>query len=247
MSGKRLSAVFIVLLAALPACIPQPSTGLDLTVRGNLFMVFNRTSGSAQASAAAKVNDVYVPFTRIDLADDQVLSVNGVPLTPNWATVLTFGIVGQVAAQFGAVSAPGVYTIAFNDRGRVSTMTVTPPQDFTAFTPAAGSQVSRSSFVVTWSPSGESGVTIDVTVSGLMPDTGDDYDTDNLPDPQSVYLTGLADNGSVTIGLADLAPLLPGAVTLSVDRVRTVPQSLGLAGGTIQLLVTKEVALTLKD
>jgi len=248
MLARNLSLTFcaIGLLAGGAGCFQQSTLGLDLSVRGHLSMSIQRASGSAQATAVAGINDTQVPFAQLNLTDDQSLTVGGVKLEPNIVTLLSLGLFGQVAALVPSVNSPSTYSISFDDRGTISTMTAQPPQDFVTVTPESGT-IPRGAFTINWTPTGESGVTVDIFVSGLTPDDGDSFDDDFEDDPISASVVNLPDTGSATVGIGDLAFFLAGPVTVSVERVKSVPQALGFAQGNVNLRITRSLNLTLTD
>jgi hypothetical protein len=234
----------VILAAMVTGCPITSSQGVDLGVRGILSLLISRQSGSATAYAGASVRDNTTIWNLLELADDQVISVNGVDLSPTLlALVLGLGIENvQVAAEIGAVNAPESYSITFDNQGEVASMTVTPPTDFTSVTPATGTQVSKTGFTVTWSPTGEADVLVDIVIEGLGPD-GEDQDTD--PDTEIVTLSNLSDDGTVTIGAGDLSSFLTGTITVSVKRFLTFSQTLGFASGQVRTEVVQQISLTL--
>ncbi len=244
---KRNLVLATMLLAVLGGgCAVVSSEGVDLSVRGMLSLLISRESTSATANTGASVRDNAAVFTLLDLADDQVLSVNGVTLQPTLVNII-FGLGFedfQVVAEIGSVDAPSTYSISFDNQGEVATMTVTPPADFTSVAPAAGSSVSKAGFTATWAPSGETDVLAAVVIVGLEADGSDD-DTD--PDASSVTLSNLPDSGTVSVGASDLNDLLPGDITLTVQRYRTTTQTLGFASGDVRVQVFQDVALTLTN
>lgn len=236
----------MILALTLTGCPITPSQGVDLSVRGVLSLLISQESGSATASAGASVRDNQAILTLLQLADDQVLSVSGVELHLTLVALL-FGLGlenTQVVAEIGAVEAPESYTVSFDDQGQTTSMTVTPPANFTSATPAAGSQVSSAGFNVSWSPSGVAGVLVDIVIQGLQADE-DDEDTE--PDTKYVTLSNFSDDGTATVGASDLEELLPGVITVTVKRFHTYPQSLGFASGNVRVEVFYEIALTLTD
>jgi hypothetical protein len=230
---------FPYVLAALLVGCTTSSTGLDLSLRGVLHMVLSRQSGSDTLNASATVEDNGTFARNIDLANDQILSVNGTQLTP--ATVVN--IFGYRTADLDAVDAPSQYEVAFDNQGTALSMNVTPPEDFTATGPAEGDTVSASGFDVTWSPSGAADTKVQINLSGIGPD-GNDQDT--APDLAFQTFGDLADDGSATISTNDLSPFIAGTMTLTIRRYSDFEQSIGFANGEVRTEIVKTVTLTLQ-
>lgn len=212
--------------------------GLDLTVRGRLSLHIDRESTSAQARVFGSVNDIKsFLFPVIVPDDDQVLTVNNVTI-PH-----LFGLYG---ANIASVDAPDGYTVAFEYKGNVKSLVVTPLTDFTSVTPADGSEVSRQGFDITWSSSGDADALVDVKIRGLKKYS---YDDDDEDDPNKTFelINNLPDSGSVRIGKADLAKFLNGGIDLSVSRYRKFSGDLGLAETSIRVSNTSKKSLTLTD
>lgn len=212
------------------------AAGLDLAVRGVLNLLISRESTSANAQVSGRIYDngsILNPV--IQLADDQVLSVNGVAIA---------NPLGFFGGTVGSVDAPNIYTVSFDNRGTLASMNVTPPVDFTSVTPAAGSQVSKQGFDIGWTPSGDANVLVDIKITGLEPDGADDGED---PDVKVADLENLPDNGTAHVGAADMTDFLVGGVIVEVTRFRSFPQDLGLAGGQVRVEISKTVVLGLTE
>src|SRR6185436_4494178 len=96
------------------------SIGLDLSLRGVLNLVLSRESDSSSIRADAIVKD-NGSVANVELADNQILSVNGTNLTPGFINLL-----GHVGAELLAVDAPNSYAINFDNAGSVQSMTAAP-------------------------------------------------------------------------------------------------------------------------
>jgi len=214
--------------------------GLDLGVRGRLTLHIERESTSAEADVFGSVNDIKsLFFPVIVLEKDQVLSVNSVKI-PH--------LFGLHDGEIGSVNAPDTYTVTFDNKGSVKSVVVTPPADFAAFSPDNGVDVSRTGFEITWAPSGDAEVLVDVKIRGLKKvATEDDDDDEDDPTKTWKYISNLPDSGSVTIGEADLAKFLNGEIDLSVSRVRKFSGDVGLADTAIRVSCTMKRSLTLTD
>lgn len=214
-------------------CPPDPGFGLDLSKRGFLTLVISRESTSAQAEVYGSINDNAFPFRAISLTDKQALTVNDVKIGQ---------VLGFFQSNLGAVDAPGGYTVKFNNDGAVARMSLVPPADFTSVTPAEGAQVSRQSLDVTWSPSGDADLRVSIEMTGRGPDGSDD---NSDPDNALKTIRDLPDNGRVRIGASDLAGFLNGSLSLRVMRFRSRNQELGLADGSVRIMIEKKIGVTL--
>lgn len=234
---RKLAFVGTMCLALASTGCPTPVTGLDLSVRGVLNLVISRIASSSIVSARATVWDNGSFLSLITLDSDQFFTVDGSRL--NGVPFLN----GVYLTQVGVVNPPGTYTVAFNNKGTVMNMAVSLPDDFTATNPPDGSNVSKSGFTVSWSPSGAANTRVDIEIEGLGPD-GSDSDTD--PDQVSKLLTNLPDTGSANVGTADLSGFNTGAIKLTIRRFREFNQTIGLAEGTVRTEVVREIALNLQ-
>lgn len=228
--------IWAILLPAAVVVGCTSTVGVDLSIRGVLSFLISRESASASAHASASVGDNMSILT-FQLEGGQGFSINGTPLRPPL-------IGAQQTADVGAVDAPGSYSIDYHDGGDTTNMSVSPPADFASVTPAAGAQVSKTGFTMTWTPSGEADVLVDIVISGLEPDGTDD---DSSPDLRQVTLGNLADDGMVSVGASNLNSFLLGDITVTVKRFRTVAQSLGFASGEVRVEIFQDIALTLTD
>ena len=226
----------ILLPAAVVAGCTTSTIGVDLSIRGVLSFLISRESASATAHASASVGDNTSIFT-FELEGGQGFSIDGIPFRPPL-------IGAQHTADVGAVNAPGSYSIDFHDRGDTTNMAVSPPADFTSVTPAAGTQVSKTGFTITWTPSGEADVLVDIIIDGLEPDGTDD---DSAPEFGRVSLRNLADNGMVSVGAGNLNSFLPGDITVTFIRFRTITQSLGFESGEVRVEIFQNIALMLSE
>ncbi|MBN2559383.1 MAG: hypothetical protein JXQ75_00430 [Phycisphaerae bacterium] len=242
----RIVCCALMLSVCLATGCRTSSEGIDLTERGVLTLMINRVSESTVATATAQVTDnniLSIPGTQIVLADDQVLSINDVPLTATALTIL--GLDATVSATIEAADAPDTYTISFDNQGVTTTFETTPPKDFTEVTPEPSAEVSRDGFELTWEPSDDDGVTVTVTISG----SGVSYAEDGSAQvvDHVVTLSDLADDGAVTIGSTQLYEFVNGDITVAVTRVKSVSQKLGFSGGTIRMEIGLEISLTLVE
>ncbi|MBN2560095.1 MAG: hypothetical protein JXQ75_04120 [Phycisphaerae bacterium] len=229
-------ALSIGLTALAVGSCATSAVGLDLTLRGMLNLLISRESTAATAQVSGSIYDNGSTINLvIQLENDQVLSVNGVPIA---------NPLGFFGGTLGSVNAPDAYTVSFNNKGSVASMDVTPPVDYTSVTPADGTQVAKQGFDVTWSPSGDADVMVDIEITGLGPDGAD---SDGDPDVAVTLLQNLADDASVHVGAADLADFLAGEIAVEISRFRTFPEDLGLAGGQARVEIVKTVTLDLTD
>lgn len=233
---RRVRLFLLVPLALSLSC--TSSVGLDLAARGLLNFFITRQSTASNVTATAFVTDggaFGLPI--IDLQANQTFSVNNIQLQK-----LFFG---THFATLGAVDHTGSYTVTFNNAGTVASMVVSPPVDFTASSPAAGTTVQRSTgFGATWSPSGDANVLVDLEIRGLKADGNDDG---TEPDTKVETIRNLPDNGAATVGAANLAEFLNGAITFKITRFRPFPQTIGLSGGSVRVEIYVERGLTLAD
>ena len=63
----------------------------------------------------------------------------------------------------------------------------------------------------------------------------------------SVSLTGLADDGELTIGSAQLNQFIAGDIAIVLTRTKSVSQKLGFASGTITFDISYTLKLELVD
>ncbi len=233
----------VVLPLLLVAGCPLSSDSVDLSARGNLTLVVSRTSESAIATATAQVADnsiLSLTHRKITLADDQILSVNDVPLA---ATTLTdLGLDATVSATIEAVEAPYKYTLSFDNQGVTTTFKVAPPDDFSDVTPAASTVVSRSGFDLTWEPVDDD-ATVSITIAGQVVSYASDGSA--RVGAGTVSLADLADDGGISIGSAQLSGFVAGDITVTLTRAKTASQKLGFSAGTIRLEIVRTIPLTL--
>ncbi len=227
----------ILSLVSIGGCTWTDGDGLDLSVRGRLTLSINRESGSAKAKVFGSVNDLNAWFFPvIVLSNTQVLSVNDVKATH---------ALGFFDTEIGAVNAPSGYTVTFDDKGTIKSLVVTPPVDFSGLTPADTNEVSRTGFDITWSPSGDPDVRVEVRIRGLSKNEWED-DDDDEPGYTLETISNLSDSGSVTVGEPDLAKFLNGEIELRVTRYRKYSGDLGFKESSIRVscVATRSVILT---
>ncbi len=237
-------AMLATSILSLASCTTS-SEGIDLTERGVLTLVINRVSESAIATAAAQVRDDDSLFEiKIELADDQIISINNVPLTATTRTVL--GLDATVASTIESVDAPDSYTVSFDNQGVETTVEIEAPEDFGDVAPESANQVTRDGFDLEWDQLEEDDeATVTISITGLTLSYTDDGALQAVD--HVVSLPGLVDDGGVTIGSAQLAAFLSGELTVTLRRTHIVSQKLGFADGTVVLEVDREIALTLID
>jgi hypothetical protein len=235
----RITLGFLTLTAGgLLAGCPAPTEGIDLTTRGGVLARISRQSGSGVADASASFYDTMAGLFNnpgLVLQSGQRLLVNGVPLT---APAL---LPAQNYATVNAVTAPSAYTLVFENNGAVSQMTAVPPAEVAITAPTDGASVSKSGFAIQWTPGTDPSATVGVHVYGQIPDPNSPGATVG----SYAFTATVADSGSVNVGSADLAELLPGPIEIQVSRERVVPQTLGLAAGTVTLECWQQVVVTL--
>lgn len=234
----------LILPVLLAAGCPTTSEGIDLTERGVLTLAIGRVSESTVARARALVSDndiLSIPYTEIVLADDQILSVNGTPLTET--TWTEFGLDATVSATIAAVDAPDTYTISFDNQGVITMFEATPPEDFSEVTPAPSTEVFRDGFELAWEPSDDSDTTVDIAITGSIFAYAEDGSVEVVE--YAVTLQDLADDGDVTIGPGALYQFLAGDLSVTLTRVKSITQKLGFSAGTIRLEIDYTVPLTL--
>ncbi len=246
MESRRVYRTIVGIVAfplLLVAGCPLSSDSVDLSARGNMTLVVNRASESAIATATAQVTDnniLSLAHRKITLADDQILSVNDVPLT---ATTLTdLGLDATLTATIEAVESPYKYTVSFDNEGVTTTFKVAPPDDFSAVTPAASTVVLRSGFDLTWEPADDD-ATVSITIAGQVVSYASDGSAH--VGAGTVSLADLADDGSVSIGSAQLSEFVVGDITVTLTRAKTASQKLGFSAGTIRLEIVRQIPLTL--
>ena len=224
------------------ACPPPVDTdGLDLGVRGHVYLEISRDSGKASADVTASVLDGgagLLVLQLLELSPMQVLSVSGVPLShgfldfPSW-----------VSATIPALTPPDTYSISFDNNGEVQQMRATAVNETLIVAPPADSGVSKSGFVVDWTPFGEHGVLVDIEIAGQVPDP-------ERPGSTKISYKSLddrADTGSLAIEPDSLADFLPGTVEVTNSRHRSTPQALGFASGSVVVKSTDTRRLLLTD
>ncbi len=219
---------------------PEPTVGIDLAARGGVSVRISQQTGSGLADASAAFYDTMAGLfnnPNLVLQSDQHLTVNGVPLTASWL------LPAQNYATVNAVISPGAYAIAFDNGGAVAQMSAVPPAEVAITTPTEGASVSKSGFSILWTPGSDPNETIGVHVYGLISDPNAPGGTVG----HYAYTAQVADSGSVAVGGTDLAPLLPGTIEIQVTRERTIPQTLGLAAGTVTLEIYQRRNLTLTN
>ena len=225
------------------------SEGIDLSERGELTLAITRVSASAIATVAATVEDAASLSTQIVLSDDQIVTVNEIPLVSTSDTIL--GLDATLTATIESVDAPDIYEIAFDNEGVVTSFKVTPPVDFDAATPESGTEVSRDGFDLAWELVDEEDAEEDddVTLTIALTGTAYYYDDDlNLQSTEyTVMLDNLADDGEISIGSAELYPFVAGDITVTLVRQKLISQKLGFASGTFRLQVVREIELTLVE
>ena len=215
------------------------SIGLDLSLRGVLTLALTRESDSSSVRADAFVKDNGSVATNVELESNQVLSVNGINLSPGFISLF-----GHVGAELSAVESPTAYSINFDNAGDVKTMTVVPPENFSATSPKDGDTVNTGGFTVTWSPSGAADTKVDVELRGIGPD-GPDADSD--ADVLFKTFPDLDDDGSTNISDTDLSGFNTGVLNLEIHRFREVEQAIGFAEGHVRLTIVKKMALNLEE
>lgn len=244
-SNRVLFAVGAFAVLLFGGC-PTSSTGLDLSADGVLELVISRISGSSLATATAVVTEntlLAITSSKIALADDQVISVNSVPLTETTKSAL--GLDAAVDATIEAVDEPDEYTISFDNQGEVTTVDALPPADFDDISPERETEVTRDGFELTWDPAGDDDATINVTITGLVATAAADGSPQVIE--FDVPLEGLADDGELTIGSAQLFGFLTGSINVRVTRVKSISRNLGFADGEIRFEIAKVVPLRLVD
>ena len=240
----RILTAAIALPVLLTAGCLTSSEGIDLTERGVLVLTVSRVSGSALATAVAGVtDDLSITSSGILLADDQILYVNDVPLSATARTAL--GLEATYTATVEGVEAPDTYAISFDNEGVVTSIEVEPPEDFTDVEPDSSDEVERDGFELTWDVSDDDDVTITITIVGSVLSYDDDGNLEVVE--YAVSLPGLVDDGGINIGSAELSAFVAGDITVALTRVRTVTPKLGFTEGTIQLMVSHELPLTLVE
>lgn len=222
------------------------SEGIDLTEDGVLTLVISRVSASAIATATAGVVDngiLSLSSGKIVLVDDQVLSVNNVPLTPT--TLTDLGLDATVSATIEAVEAPDTYTISFDNQGVITTCEATPPEDFSEVTPEPSTEVPRDGFELEWKPLGDDDVTVTITITGSALSYEEDGSVQVVD--YDVSLSDLADDGDIAIGSTELYQFLAGDISVTLTRVKSISQKLGFSDGTIRLEIGREIPLVLVE
>ncbi|MBU0718833.1 MAG: hypothetical protein KJ749_11335, partial [Planctomycetes bacterium] len=215
--------------------------GLDLSIRGDVSLSISRGLGDSDVVASASVVDNaggYLIAPMLELTPDQVFRVNSVALAHQFYDLPTV-----VSGVVRAVEPPGAYTIEFDDNGRVSQMLVTAVSEVRIAAPAAGATVSKAGFTVTWTPSYDADVLIEISVSGEKVD----LDSSTGTSPSCAYFQALPDNGSSSVNANALADLLPGTFDVTIRRYREVPQTLGFAEGLITVETSHHIAILLTD
>jgi len=242
-----MTSILALCLAPIAAGCTSTTEGLDLTENGILTLILHRVSGSAVATAAATVKDAGLLGAlgqSLVLADDQIISVNNVPLSAS--TLTSLGIESAYSATIEAVDEPDTYTIEFDDAGVVTSVELTPPEDFEDVTPETGDEVTYDGFTLQWeAPDDEDDATIDITLSGYALSYNSAGSVDTVE--YAVAFNDLADDGSVSIGETDLQYFTPGALTLTLTRTKAVSQKTGFAAGSLTMTITKTLTLDLTD
>jgi len=244
---KRTRALIVSGAVALPLLLiagcPTSSEGIDLTERGELTMVITRASESTIATATAQVMDsgiIAIADRKITLADDQILSINEVPLT---ATTLTdLGLDTAVAAVIEAVEDDEEYTIEFDNQGTKTMIDVSPPEDFAGVEPDRLDEVDRGGFDIVWDASNDDTL-VSVVITGQIYAYLEDGSLGIVEGTLS--LPNLPDDGELSIGAAELNQFINGDITVTLTREMTISQKLGFTEGTFYLRITLETPLTL--
>lgn len=213
---------------------PTPTDGLDLSKRGDVQVTLTRALGRASAEVSAYVLDTgagLFVLQLLELSSSQVLQVDGVPLSHH-----AFDIPSWVSASVTAKAPPGSYTVAFNDNGIVRSMQAGAVSEIAIASPFAGATVSKSGFTLTWTPSGD----VDVRVNILLEGDVSDPDAAGGVRSSSTSIDDRLDNGSAAIDASRLAEFLPGTLRVSLTRQRRVPQALGFSSGEVRIQATDE-------
>lgn len=235
----------LILILATPMFMavgcPVTTVGLDLSVRGDVSMTISRDLGESDVTVSAGVTDNaggYLIAPMLELTPGQVFRVNNVAMTHHFYDLPTV-----VSGFVGAVEPPSAYTIEFDDNGQVSQMQVTAVSEVRIAAPTAGVTVSKAGCTVTWTPSNDTDVLIEINICGEKVD----LDSSTGTSPSCTYLQALPDDGSALVGANALADLLPGTLDVKIRRYRDVPQALGLAEGVITVQTTHDVELLLTE
>lgn len=220
---------------------PEPTDGIDLGVRGEVYLEISRDFGKASADLSANVIDRgagFLVYQMLELSPSQVFRVNGVPLSHGF-----FDIPSWVSATIPSLTPPGFYTIEFDNNGTVSQMQA-PAVSETSFTaPAAGAAVSKSGFVINWSPFNEPDMLVNISIEGDIPDP-------DRPGTTMRSITSLddrADTGGYSIDSDFLMKFLPGTLEVTISRHQKKPQELGFASGQVVVKSTDRRSFTLTD
>lgn len=185
----RLTTASLILPVWLSGC-PTTSTGIDLSVRGGLVMEITEDSDSGNSMVTARIRNTLGGPSML-LTDDQSLAVNGGLLRQEFLA----GLTGQMSATLRATD---TYDVDFQDGGASGSMTVFQRTELTDVAVSLDAdQVS-----VTWTPSGDSDVLVEVRIDGLTK-------------------SELDDNGAYRLTQEDLDNLERGRHTVTVRRFRT--------------------------
>lgn len=223
---------------------PMSSQGIDLSSKGGLTMTIARTSGSGLATATAQVVELgLLTSTKLVLADDQVLSVNGKTLTATTRTQL--GLDAEYSATVEAVDEPDEYSVSFDDQGVMTTVSVAPPQDFSGVSPKAGAAVSVDGFALSWDQTSGAGATVEVAITGTSLQANSNTGAIE-PVSYTVNIPAIADDGGIMVGASELTYFQTGGITVTLTRVETASQPLNFKSGEIRTEIVRELPLTLE-
>lgn len=223
---------------------PTDATDIDLAERGGLRLTILRVAESAVAEVTAEVFDADSIFeTPVRLGADQELSVNDDPLTPTPRT--TLGLDAIYTAEVSAVAPPSAYTLMFDNAGAATSAMVTPPASPQLLAPLSSATVRTSGFTVRWIASDDPAARINITLSGQALQTDGSGGLTTVP--YSAPFTALADDGSFTISADDLTFFLAGQVRLTISREFTVERELGFSSARVQLVIARDITITLAE
>lgn len=234
----------LMLASLIPALMggcppPEPTDGIDLSVRGELFLKISRPLGRASADVTAHVIDReagFLIFQVLELSRTQVLGVDGTALEHRF-----LDLPGWVSATVMVLAPPNAHSITFSNDGEIRDMLVTAVNETSITAPSAGETVSSSGFTLLWSPSAEPGVLVTVSIEGDVPDPERAGSTMRSIET----LSDRPDSGTLSIGSQELAKYLPGTIEVKLARHRTANQALGFRGGVVIVEASDRLAFSL--
>lgn len=216
-----------VFLAVALVCMSGQTCGVNVNVNtgtpldeANAIVTIRRTAGQPQATVDASFTK---GFANVNLTEEQSITINGEDFNRTGSTF------------FASVDANSTYTLVVREPTRgVESTTVVEPSEFEITSPGAGGTASLSGFTIEWSNPDPS-LQVEIRLSQTL-----------LGSPKSTSVGPIGDTGMATITDAQIAQAGFGQgaqLTISLTRVAQTTEVNGFASGTMQVRLTKSIAV----